>query len=227
MGWINIFKPLSTFRKPSLLISLSNIEKNFFWKISDMPGIKPGAARSGSKYANHSLCCTAPVLRHHCVLQPSLAAWTRMQCKAQEWQKNWRGRKLKNRMARNIPWLQKSWNAQNFLNDKLRWDLFYLDSIPRELESFVVKGFSKWELGVNFLISNTHRHSQLRPRAQVVSGTGLGWGTLLLVYSTWSNHGLHHFFLCVWENFGRGWLIKKVPIRKSIAAYSHCRLLSA
>ena len=53
MGTISMFKPLPTFLQAALLINLSNIENfssDIFW---GMLGIKPGAAGSGSKYANH------------------------------------------------------------------------------------------------------------------------------------------------------------------------------
>ena len=53
MGSINKSKPLSTFLKVLPLINLSNIDKKISEIILGMVEIEPGAARSGSKNANH------------------------------------------------------------------------------------------------------------------------------------------------------------------------------
>ena len=53
MGLINIFKIISTFFKPAPLINLSNIDNFFSDKLLRRQGIKPRAAGSVSKDANH------------------------------------------------------------------------------------------------------------------------------------------------------------------------------
>ena len=58
MGPINIFKPLSTFLEPVLLINLSNIDHFSSEKASEKLGIKPGVA--GWEAIMLPLCYAAP-----------------------------------------------------------------------------------------------------------------------------------------------------------------------
>ena len=60
MGFINIFKPLSTILLAAPLINLSNIDNFSTEKKLGTLGIKPGAAGSGSKYANHGALLPTP-----------------------------------------------------------------------------------------------------------------------------------------------------------------------
>ena len=60
MGWVNIFKPLSTFLSSAPLINLCKVDNYFLWNFLLVQGIEPRAAGFRSKYAN--LCFATP---HH------------------------------------------------------------------------------------------------------------------------------------------------------------------
>ena len=60
MGFINIFKPLSTILLAAPLINLNNIDNISTEKKLVTLGIKPRAAGSGRKYANHGALLPTP-----------------------------------------------------------------------------------------------------------------------------------------------------------------------